>query len=136
MKHVKQQIALGAAPEDVWQVVGDTGAVASWVPAIESSSMEGSVRHATFAGGGGDAREQIVSRDDAGRSYTYRYLDGPLALEFYESTITVQPDGVGSVVVWTAQFSAADEETEAGLFEAIDGIYAAGIAELATRFGG
>lgn len=136
MKYVKQQVQLAAEPEAVWRVVGDTGNVASWVPAIESSSMQGAIRHATFAGGGGDAREEIVSRDDAARTYTYRYLDGPLALESYESTIRVQPGGAGSTVVWTAQFSAADEGAEAGLLEAIDGIYAAGLAELATQFGG
>ena len=134
MRYVEQQVRLAADPDAVWQVVGDTGAVASWVPALEASSMQESVRHATFAGGGGEAREEIVAHDADSRSYTYRYLDGPLALESYESTISVRPDGPGSTVVWSAQFSADGEETEAGLAEAIAGIYAAGLAELATRF--
>lgn len=136
MKHVEQQVRLDATPDAVWQVVGDPGAVASWVPAIESSAMEGEFRHATFAGGGGVAREEVVSRDEAAQTYTYRYLDGPLALESYESTITVHPDGGGSLVVWTADFAAADDEAEAGLTKAIDGIYAAGLGELAARFDG
>lgn len=136
MKRVEQQTQLNASPDAVWQVVGDTGGVATWVPAIESSRMEGQIRHATFAGGAGDAREEIVSLDDESRSYTYRYLDGPLALDSYESTITVHPEGQGARVVWTAEFAAADDETEAGLAEAIDGIYASGLDELRSRFGG
>lgn len=136
MKHVEQQVQLASTADAVWKVVGDTGGVALWVPAIESSSMEGQIRHATFAGGGGDAREEIVSRDDEARTYTYRYIDGPLALDSYESTITVHPEGNGCRVVWVADFAAADDEAESGLAEAIDGIYAGGLAELRAQLGG
>lgn len=135
MKNITQQIWLQEKPDAVWQIVGDVGRVADWVPAIESSSMAGDIRHATFVGGG-DAREQIVSRDDEARTYTYRYLDGPLPLKVYESTITVHPQEKGSLVVWTAQFEAEDAKSEQGLVEAIDGIYAAGLEKLNSQFEG
>ena len=98
--------------------------------------MEGQVRHATFAGGGGDAREEIVALDDDARTYTYRYLDGPLDLASYTSTIRVEPDGDGSQVTWNAEFAAGDPAAEPALAEAIAGIYASGLAELARRFDG
>lgn len=135
MKSIEQQVRLTAAPDEVWAVVGSPGEIADWVPAIEASAMAGQIRTATFAGGGGDAREEIVARDDAGRSYTYRYLQGPLPLASYESTLAVHPDDTGSRVVWTAEFSAADEETEAGLVPAINGIYSEALGELGARFG-
>ncbi len=80
-------------PDAVWGVVGDAGAVADWIPAIATSRLEGNVRHASFADGGGDAVEIITSHDDAGRSYVYEYQSGPLPLEEYTSRITVNEDG-------------------------------------------
>lgn len=53
--------------------------VADWIPANQKSHMVGDVRHATFAGGGGDAA----------RHYDYEYLTGPLPLAFYRSRSAV-----------------------------------------------
>ncbi|HEY1135092.1 MAG TPA: SRPBCC family protein [Nocardioides sp.] len=131
--HVEARIA--ATPDRVWEVVGDVADVAAWIPAIESSRLEGDVRHATFAGGGGDARERIESKDDAGRTYTYSYLDGPLALERYSSTITVLADGDGSLVTWDAAFAAGSAAEEAELRAGITGIYEGALAELARQLG-
>ncbi|MGY1806955.1 SRPBCC family protein [Blastococcus sp. SYSU D00669] len=75
--NVTETIAVAARPDAVWKVVGNAGAIADRVPAIESSRLEGDVRHATFAGGGGDATERIVEHDDATRSYLYEYLVVP-----------------------------------------------------------
>lgn len=133
-KQIRQSTVVPADPDAVWAIVGNTAEVAAWVPAIESSSLEGDVRTATFVDGGGTAHERIVAHDDAARSYTYSYLDGPLPLESYESTVTVTAEGDGSRVDWNADFSAADEATEAQLVEAIDGIYASSLAALADRF--
>lgn len=131
---VRETATIAADPDVVWATVGDVEAVSSWVPAIESSSLEGDVRTAEFASGGGTAHEKIVTRDDAGRTYTYQYLDGPLALERYESTITVTPGTAGeSVVVWTAEFAAGSAEEEVELREAIAGIYAGALVELANQ---
>ena len=135
--------------EIVWQLRGEAGprqvqrhrigvveTMGGGAPALESAHMEGQVRHATFAGGGGDAREEIVALDDDARTYTYRYLDGPLDLASYTSTIRVEPDGDGSQVTWNAEFAAGDPAAEPALAEAIAGIYASGLAELARRFDG
>ena len=131
--NVTESIVIPATPDAVWAVGGDVGNIADWIPAIEKSHMVGDIRHATFAGGGGDAQERIVERDDATRCYVYEYLTGPLPLEFYRSRFAVQEHVDGAEVVWSAEFRAGSDEEERGLAEAIGGIYAAGLAELRTR---
>jgi hypothetical protein len=131
---VRETVTVAAHPDVVWATVGDVGAVSTWAPALESSTLDGDVRTVQFAGGGGTAHERIVARDDERRAYTYQYLDGPLALERYESTISVTPtaDG-GSEVVWAATFAAGSPEEESGLRDAIAGIYSTALTELARQ---
>jgi hypothetical protein len=124
---------IAADPDAVWKMVGDVGAIADWVPAIESSHVQGDVRHATFAGGGGDATERIVEHDDAARSYVYEYLSGPLPLEVYRSRLSVRDHGGGAEVVWDAEFTAGSAEEEAQLAEAIGGIYRSALETLRDR---
>jgi hypothetical protein len=131
--NVTERIVVDADPDDVWKVGGDVANVADFVPALESSSLDGDLRRAVFAGGGGEAFERITERDDGARSYVYEYVSGPLALEFYRSRFSVQGHPRGSEVVWDAEFRAAPDE-EAGLAEAISGIYRAGLEQLAARW--
>lgn len=130
--NVTETAVIAAAPDAVWAVGGDVGNVADWIPAIEKSHLVGDVRHATFAGGG-DAQERIVERDDTARYYVYEYLTGPLPLEFYRSRFAVNEHPDGSEVVWSAEFRAGSAEEEAGLAEAIAGIYGAALVELRNR---
>jgi hypothetical protein len=131
--NVTESIVIAAAPDAVWAVGGDVGNIADWVPAIEKSHLVGDVRHATFAGGGGDATERVVERDDTARFYVYEYLTGPLPLEVYRSRFAVQEHPDGAEVVWSAEFRAGSAEEEAGLAEAISGIYSSSLAELRRR---
>lgn len=127
MAEVSHSIVLNASVEDTWKVVGDVGNVHKWVPAIASTRMDGDVRIATFADGGGEARERIVSHSDADRTYTYSYLEGPIPLDEYTSTLTVSPhhDGPGAFVSWTATLQAAPE-----VVASIDELYRTSLAEL------
>ena len=67
-----------ASPDAVWAIGGDVANVADWLPALEKSHMVGDVRHATFADGGGDATERIVSRDDTAREVGTAALVGDI----------------------------------------------------------
>jgi hypothetical protein len=131
--NITESLVIPAAPDAVWRIGGDVAGVAGWIPAIEASRLDGDVRHVTFAGGGGDATERIVERDDAGRSYVYEYLAGPLPLTHYRSRFAVRDHVDGAEVVWSAEFGAGSAEEEAGLAEAIGGIYRSGLAELARQ---
>ena len=127
---ILRSVVLPATPDEVWAVVGDTGGVHRWIPGIDSSSVDGEVRTAIFDDGS-PAHERIVEHDDARRTYTYSYLDGPLPLDAYESTITVGPelDGDGALFVWNATLSATPE-----VVTAVEGLYDAGIARLQEIF--
>ncbi|SHH06958.1 mxaD protein [Jatrophihabitans endophyticus] len=127
MHHIRHEIELDAPPDEVWDVVGDPGAIARWLPALEDSHMEGDVRVGTMPGGL-VARERITHRSDADRSYTYVLEEAPLALEGYESTITVQDLAGRSHVVWAAHFDADDE-----LRAAVDDMYRTGLDSLAAH---
>ena len=136
MANIKVEKEFPASAQTVWNHVGSTPDVADWIPAISSSRQEGDVRHVVFTDGQ-PAREQIIAHDDAGRTYTYSYIDGPLPLEHYESTVTVTATGDDiSTVVWTAEFGAASADVEESLAESITEIYSGALDNLKSRLGG
>jgi hypothetical protein len=113
--------------ESVWAVVGDPAGAANWIPSLETSRLEDDVRHVVFTDGN-PARERIVSHDDENRTYTYEYIDGPLPLAKYTSTIRVDATATGSVISWDAEFTAAgddpaalDSQLETGIGEIYQG---------------
>lgn len=131
---VRQDFPVNA--DTVWKHVGSTPDVAEWIPAISSSHQEGDIRHVVFTDGE-PARERIVAHNDATRSYTYAYIDGPLPLEHYESTATVTPTGQDtSTVIWTAEFGAASSEVEESLAASISEIYSGALDNLKSKLGG
>lgn len=103
--NITERKTFATTPAELWNIVGDTGAIADWVPAIERSHMEGDIRYATFADDGGDATERITEYDNDDRSYVYEYLSGPLPLQEYSSRITVQPHENGAEIVWVSDFT-------------------------------
>ncbi|MBM7369012.1 SRPBCC family protein [Gordonia hydrophobica] len=116
--------------DTVWGRIGDTANVADWIPAIGSSRQDGDLRQVVFVDGE-PARERIVAHDDAARTYTYSYVDGPLPLEHYESTVTVTATSAGaSSVTWSAEFGAASAEVEESLAASITEIYSGALDEL------
>ncbi|OZG26489.1 MxaD family protein [Williamsia sp. 1138] len=119
--------------DTLWERIGNIADVAAWIPAISSSRMEDDVRHVVFTDGE-PARERIIEHLDAARTYTYQYIDGPLPLQHYQSTILVLEDGDDAgVVKWSADFGAESAEVEAGLVTAIEGIYSDALTELKAQ---
>lgn len=100
------------SPAAVWAIVGDPADAARWIPSLDTSRLDGDVRHVVFTDGN-PARERIVSHDDENRTYTYEYIDGPLPLAKYVSTIRVDAEGSGSVISWDAEFTAAGDDPAA-----------------------
>ncbi|MBY6414349.1 SRPBCC family protein [Rhodococcus sp. BP-252] len=126
---VRQEFA--QSPSALWAVVGDPAAAASWIPSLGSATMEGDVRHGVFTDGN-PVRERIVAHDDENRTYTYEYVDGPLPLAKYVSTIRVDAAGSGSVVSWDAEFTASGDAPaalEKDLESGIGDIYRAALDE-------
>lgn len=130
---IEESIILPQDPDTVWQVVGDVANLGAWLPGVESSRLEGAVRHVVLARGGPPARERIIRVDDAARTYSYEYLDGSLPVDRYTAEIAVGQVDEGTEVRWTGQLSAATEEAEKELATLIAGMYAAALAALAKH---
>lgn len=91
-------VTVDAAPDTVWEKVGDFGGVADFFPGIDSFRLEGEDRIIGMFGM--EIRERLLSRDDATRSISYSVVDG-VPLDSHRATITVEPDGAGSKVTWS-----------------------------------
>jgi hypothetical protein len=130
---VNESRVIGADPETVWKIGGDTANVADWIPALESSYQREDMRYTTFAGGGGEAVERIVEHDDQKRRYVYDYVSGPLPLESYRSVFTVVDHPDGARIAWVADFRGASAEEDIALAQAISEIYRAALDELEKR---
>lgn len=125
-----------ADPDTVWALIGDFHGLAAWHPHVPPSEKDddGAVR-LFRVDGKVVARERLLSRDDAARSYTYTVLDPMLPIGDYVATLAVRPhpDGV-SQVVWRADYRA--EDAVVPQVEAVfgDGTYGTGLAALQARF--
>jgi carbon monoxide dehydrogenase subunit G len=93
-----QDVTVDAAPDVVWEKVGDFGGIADFFPGIESFRLEGDDRIIGMFGM--EIRERLVSKDDAARSITYSVVDG-VPIEKHSATITVEAEGDGSKVTWS-----------------------------------
>ncbi|MFF9424792.1 SRPBCC family protein [Streptomyces sp. NPDC014746] len=139
---LERSAVLPAAPDAVWAVVGGFGTLADWHPHLPPCALEdgaapdapGAVR--VFAVDGVPvAREQLLDRDPAGRSYRYTLLDPvPLPVDAYVATLEVRPHPDGAEVRWSAAYRSTDDV--AARVEAVfgDGTYGTGLAALRTRF--
>lgn len=118
------------APDALWKKVGDFCGIGLWHPAVEKCvfSADGKQRTLTLKGGG-TIVEALEKHDDAGHSYPYTIVSGPLPVANYHSTISVAPDAKGSVLSWTGTYDAKGAP-DADAKGVIDGIYAAGAAAL------
>ena len=90
-------VTVAAPPDEVWKKVGDFGGVADFFPGIESFRLEGDER--VIGMFGMEIRERLLARDEAGRVITYSVIDG-VPVDSHTATISVQPDGDGSKVIW------------------------------------
>ncbi|MGC1559409.1 MAG: SRPBCC family protein [Bradyrhizobium sp.] len=118
------------SPEALWKKVGDFCGIASWHPAIEKCVLSPDGKQRTLSlKGGGTIVEALESWDDAGRSYTYTILSGPLPVANYHSTMTVAADPKGSALKWMGTFDAKGV-SDADAKKTFDGIYEAGVKVL------
>lgn len=124
MHQISHTVDIDAPADVTWGVVGDAGAIATWLPSLVESRLEGTTRYGTMPDGN-EAIEEIVRHSDAERTYSYVISDAPLALDGYESTLKVEALGSASRVVWSAHFEADD-----ALKAAVDDMYVGGLQNL------
>jgi carbon monoxide dehydrogenase subunit G len=117
MAVVRRDVRIARPPEEVWGVVGDLGAISSWVPVLSGAKIDGD-RRTCLLEAGGTITERIVARDDAARRYEYEIVESPFPLTSYHAAMEVQDDDGGARVVWTVDLEPAEMAGEmAPLFE-------------------
>ncbi|WP_409565824.1 SRPBCC family protein [Methylobacterium sp. J-077] len=130
-----------APPTAVWALIGDFCAIGLWHPQVErcilsreddDDGIRAQVRGVVAKGGLGTIVEVETARDEAGMSYSYSFIQGPLPVRAYNATLAVRPNGAGSTVVWTATFD-AEGMSDAEALADITGVYDAGLAGIARE---
>lgn len=112
----------------VWEVAKSPASLHLWHPGITSSKLENYVREVVLEGGAVIV-ERITATDESTRSYSYAYVDGPLAMSNFTSTFTVTPCGPdASEVSWSARFDKDDSSIETAVL--VEQMYRTGLTGL------
>ncbi len=90
-------VTIAATPDEVWAKVGDFAGVGVLFPGIESFRLEDDDRIIGMFGM--EIRERLLARDEENRVLTYSVVDG-VPIESHTATVSVEPDGAGSKVIW------------------------------------
>ena len=132
---VRQSVEVAAAPEQVWQTIGDFCSIAEWHPAIArcaAAEQNGATLRTLTTVDGTVLVERRVQHSEEGMSYSYQILESPLPVADYEATLAVMDSAGGSMITWSGEFAAAgapDAEARA----LIEDLYEAGLAALKER---
>jgi carbon monoxide dehydrogenase subunit G len=127
MPRLHNSIAIDAAPDEVWSVLGDLAATPEWIPGVVSAEVNGSDRLCRTADGN-EIRERIVDFSAEDRALSYEQSKVPLPIERSRGTLRVVPDGAGAQVEWKAEFDAPDE-----VAAMVDGYYRQTLEALRRR---
>jgi hypothetical protein len=133
LQSVVETVELGAAPERVWEAIGQFGG--TWHPLIANVRLIGS--------GVGQLRvietvdgKQIIERLDAidnpGRSYRYTNISG-IPVSNYTGVLDVKAKGTGSVVEWRSQFLPNDQPSII-VKAMVSTLFTTGLESLKSRF--
>ncbi|MFE3028968.1 SRPBCC family protein [Nocardia tengchongensis] len=102
MATIRQEVVIEAAPEYVWEVVRDVGAVHErLLPGRGGGTrVEAGERFLTFPDGH-VIRELIVAIDDEARRLAYSVVEGARpALEYHHASFEVRSEGERGRLIW------------------------------------
>lgn len=132
---VRQSVEIDRPPAQVWEAVGPWCGLPDWHPVFascEASQKDGKSYRTLTTKDGAKLFEELRSRDDAGRRFSYAIVESPLPLQGYVSSVWVEPAGKGSRVVWESTFepkgTSAEEATKL-----VTGVYRAGLDNLKIK---
>jgi uncharacterized protein YndB with AHSA1/START domain len=133
---VEKSVDLPASAGEVWAIVGDFNGLPRWNAGVERSDLgNGGQRRTLTLKAGGSVVEDLVHRDDRGRSISYSIVEGPIPVRHHKATLSVSDRGPNqSTVRWRCEFEPKDAPIElvAGIFS---GIFESGLKQLAGLFG-
>jgi hypothetical protein len=127
MTTVHREATYTRGAQQMRERVGDFYGIGAWLPGVTVVPLPDEGRRRIELPDGG----VVLEADRGGEAGDYRYaiLDSPMPVVDYEGWLRVAPDGDGSRVLWTAEFTASGiAPEEAG--ELIGGILDSGLAAL------
>jgi len=133
---VSRSVTVSASPAEVWAVIGPFCSIADWYPGIDTCKEEmigGKMHRRLDTADGGQFLEQLLDRNDAGMTYSYAIIEGPLPVANYSSTLSVAKSGGDTVITWKSGFDPAGA-TEEKAVEVLTGVYDGGLEALRARF--
>ena len=127
MEQGKSEVSIERSPDDIWKLIREFGALADYMPGVETCTLDGDVR--TLQMMGIEIKEQLRGIDDANRRLTYSVVESPMGnLQSHEATIAIDPEGSGSHLTWSVDVEPAD------LLPVFRGAYDNAVAALKTKF--
>jgi len=115
MSVVNFNAVVKTSADRVWQTLSQFGRISDWHPAIRSSEIENNqpdgrpgCRRRLVLENGDVLREELLMLDADKRTFSYRFIETPLAVDDYVATVSLVPlnDRDETVIVWQAVFSA------------------------------
>ncbi|MGR3939302.1 SRPBCC family protein [Streptomyces sp. BRA346] len=126
----------------VWHTIRDFGGLATWQPAVASSTLldgdtpdrVGTVRTLLMAGGE-TVVETLVALDDHRKTLTYDIVSSPYPVGFYRATMQVLPLTATdeAFVGWSVVFDCAPSDAGTLTKSFRDDIFATGLRALADH---
>jgi carbon monoxide dehydrogenase subunit G len=104
MASIQREIFIEACPDEVWDALRDVGAIHTRLAPgfVTDVKLEDGARLVTF-GNGRQARERIVTVDDAARRLVWSVVGGAGgAMTHHNASAQVFPEGSGCRFVWIA----------------------------------
>jgi hypothetical protein len=129
MPKVQNTITINAAPDTVWEILGDPASAPEYVPGIVTASIEGSLRVCTDADGN-EIREEINLGD---YSLSYKHLQIPLPVSQSKGKFSVKEQGNHALVEMEWEFELLDPTMESQLSPMIDGASKMTLGNLKAR---
>jgi hypothetical protein len=104
MLFVSETTTLSAPATEVWELVGDFGAIADWHPWVPNCMLSSDGRTRTIDLGETKAVEVLLTAFDEELSHTYTVEQGPMPIKNYRATLSVSALPKGCRLTWEAKF--------------------------------
>ncbi len=107
MAEGKAEASIERSPDDVWKLLREFGGLETWMPGVETCTVDGDVR--TIGLMGIEIKEQLRNLDDSARTISYSVIESPMSnLESHLATISVEPEGSGTHLTWSVAVTPDD----------------------------
>ena len=127
MATAKAETTIARSPDDVWKVIREFGAIAGYMPGIDSCTVEGDIR--TVGTMGIELKEQLRDLDDDTRRLSYSIVESPMKnLVSHLCTISIDPEGDGTHLTWLTEVEPDD------MLALFQGVYEGAVVALKKMF--